>query len=139
MSPLARLAGVFVASLVVSLLVALLRRVIRGEPESEPSAAVETFRSERFAAEASWVRQLTGDLVRGGGAVLIGLLVIEIVLIGDKGRLEAGWAAHCCGRRGRGTVDCGLRLKHDGGFMVHVTSANCYGVDDHPLPGRAVG
>ncbi len=93
MSPLARLGGVLLASLVVSVLVAILRKATSGQPAREPTGAVETFPAAVSAPESSWVRALSGDLVRGGGAVLIGLLVIEIVSIGDKGRLEAGWVA----------------------------------------------
>ena len=93
MSPLARFGGVLLASLLVSMLRAVLRAVTRGQPWSEPNEALETLTASLSAPESSWVRQLRKDLVRGGGAVLIGLLVIEIVLIGDKGRLEAGWAA----------------------------------------------
>ena len=93
MSPVARFGGVLLSSLLVSMLIALLRTVNSGQAASESTAAVETFPAPESAAKSSWVRQLAGDLVRGGGAVLIGLLVIEVVLIGDKGRLEAGWTA----------------------------------------------
>ena len=92
MSPLARIGGVLLASLLVAMLMALLRAAISGavgERADRRGRGVPA----ASAAESSWVRQLRGDLVRGGGAVLIGLLVIEIVLIGDKGRLEAGWTA----------------------------------------------
>ena len=43
MSPLARLGGVLLASLLVSMLMALLRAAISGQPGSEPTGAVETF------------------------------------------------------------------------------------------------
>ncbi len=93
MSPLARIGGVLLASLVVAVLLALLRGAIKVPSETNRAGTVEAFPLSGSAAESSWARQLKGDLVRGGGAVLIGLLVIEIILIGDKGRLEAGWTA----------------------------------------------
>lgn len=65
MSPLARLGGVLLASLVVSVLVAILRKATSGQPAREPTGAVETFPAAVSAPESSWVRALSGDLVRG--------------------------------------------------------------------------
>ena len=56
MSPLARLGGVLLASLVVSVLVAILRKATSGQPAREPTGAVETFPAAVSAPESSWVR-----------------------------------------------------------------------------------
>ena len=89
LSPMARLGGVLLAAVLVALLTALLRSMAG----RQPSAATETFPAQKREVGSSWLRGLRADLVRGAGTVFIALLVIEVVLIGDKRPLEVGWTA----------------------------------------------
>jgi cyclic beta-1,2-glucan synthetase len=56
MSPLARVGGVLLFSLLVSMLWAALRAVTRGQPGSEPNDALETLTASSSAPESSWVQ-----------------------------------------------------------------------------------
>jgi cyclic beta-1,2-glucan synthetase len=80
--PAARIAAVFLASILAAALTALLRRL-----------GTRDDRGRRPAAIASRSPGLARDFVRGAGTVFIAVLAIAMFQIGARGPLELGWTA----------------------------------------------
>ena len=88
-----RFGAVLLASLLVAMLTALLRSVGGWWSEGETSNKSETLAKQAPSASPAGLQPLVGDLVRSAGVVLIALLVIEVFILGSRGRLETGWTA----------------------------------------------
>src|SRR5262249_40186158 len=107
MFPAARIGGAFLVGLLMALLAALVAtgtgRGRRGQTLAEEDYVSDAERppltptplpsAERGWGEGTvWWRSLKQDLVYGGGAVFTVGLAVAIYLLGERGRLEAGWA-----------------------------------------------
>jgi cyclic beta-1,2-glucan synthetase len=85
--PAARIGGSFLISLFLALLAALVALVVGAGRGARTAAA------EDSASDAGWWRGLKQDVLFGGGAVFAVGLAVAIYLLGERGRLEAGWAS----------------------------------------------
>jgi cyclic beta-1,2-glucan synthetase len=107
--PAARIGGTLLVGLVMALLAALVA-LGAGRGRGARTAAEEDSLSDAEAPSpltptplsggeadrgegAAWWRSLKQDVVYGGGTVFTVGLAVAIYLLGERGRLEAGWAA----------------------------------------------
>ena len=93
LSPGVRFSAVLLAGVLAALAAGLLRRVMAGTRIGDAEGKTETISGAVSAPRPSGWRAFSGDLLRGMGVVLTGLLALETDLLGSKGPLEAGWDA----------------------------------------------
>jgi cyclic beta-1,2-glucan synthetase len=112
--PAARMGGALLVGLVLALLAALVARGLSsgpwavGDGQSAGASSLPT-------APAAWWRGLKQDVLSGGGAVFTAGLTVAVYLLGERGRLEAGWAALAVAAAGAALAEWwkyGLTGKH---------------------------